>query len=62
MVSDFNEECSDYLKYNGEYARLLLETQTGYFDSQKFFKRVSKAVDIFKCKYPHAQEVFIFDN
>ena len=44
MVSDFIEECSnDYLEYNGEHARLLLETQTdGYFDSPKFLKQVSK--------------------
>ena len=64
MVSDFIEECSnDYLEYDGEQARLLLETQTeGYFDSTKFLKQVSKAIDIFERKYPHAQGVFIFDN
>ena len=36
-VSDFIEECSnDYLKYNDEYARLLLETQTDdYFGTSQ---------------------------
>ena len=64
VVSDFIEECSnDYLEYDGEQARLLLETQTeGYFDSPKFLKQVSKAIDIFEHKHPHAQGVFIFDN
>ena len=59
MVSDFIEECSnDYLEYDGEQACLLLETQTeGYFDSPKFLKQVSKAIDIFERKYPHAQGV-----
>ena len=44
MVSDFIEEYSnDYLEYNGEQARLLLETQSdGYFDSPKFLRQVSK--------------------
>ena len=64
MVSDFIEECStDYLNNNGSEARLLLEAQSeGYFDSDKLLEQVDKAIDIFECKHPHAQGLFLFDN
>ena len=64
MVSDFIEEAgSDFLKHNRSVARLLLETQTdGYFDSDRLLEQVDKAISIFDRKYPHAQELFLFDN
>ena len=47
MVSDFIEEASaSFLNYNGQQARLLLETQTGYFESNMFLKQVDKAINI----------------
>ena len=64
MVSDFIEEATaDYLRHNGQEARLLLETQQdGYFDSDKFLAQVDTAIEIFEEKFPHTQALFLFDN
>ena len=45
--------------FNGQQARLLLETQTeGYFESNMFLKQVDKAINIFESRYPNAQACF----
>lgn len=63
MVSDFVDELNGYLAYEGEEARLLLETQKdGYFNNEMFLVQVEKAIDIFEKKYPHARGIFMFDN
>lgn len=64
MVSDFIEkDGSDYLRYNGQEGRLLLETSTdGYFNNDMLMKQVDKAIQIFEQKYPDAQALFLFDN
>lgn len=57
MVSDFIEEATgDYLRHNGDEARVLLETKTdGYFDSSKFLEQVDHDIDVFEKKSPEAQ-------
>ena len=64
MVSDFIEEATgDYLRHDGDEARVLLETKTdGYFDNTKFLEQVDHAIDVFEKKFPEAQALFLFDN
>ena len=64
MVSDFIEEATgDFLRHDGDEARLLHETKTdGYFDSNKFMEQVDHAINVFEKKFPDAQALFLFDN
>ena len=63
MVSDFLEEVNGFLDFDGERARLMLETQTeGYFTNEMLITRVRKAVTLFEKKYPAAQGLFFFDH
>ena len=64
MVSDFIEESTnDYLKHDGDQARLLLETQSdGYFNNDKLLEQVDGAINIFEKKFPDSQALFLFDN
>ena len=64
MVSDFIEEATgDYLRHDGDEARVLLETKTdGYFDNNKSLEQVDHAIDVFEKKFPEAQALFLFDN
>ena len=49
MVSDFLDEVDGFLQFDGEKARLLLETQTdGYFTNEMFIAQVHKAVTLFE--------------
>ena len=49
MVSDFLDEVDSFLQFDGEKARLLLETQTdGYFTNEMFIAQVHKAVTLFE--------------
>ena len=53
MVSDFLDEVSGLLEFEGEKARLLLEHQTdGYFNNDMLLTQVSKVISIFEQKYP----------
>ena len=46
---------NSFLEYEGEKARLMLETQTdGYFTNEKLVTQVHKAVTLFESKYPAA--------
>lgn len=63
MVSDFLDEVSGLLEYDGEKARLMLEHQTdGYFNNEMLLTQVEKTITIFESKYPEAQGIFIFDH
>ena len=56
MVSDFLEEVNGFLDFDGERARLMLETQTeGYFTNEMLITQLCKAVTLFEKKYPAAQ-------
>ena len=63
-VSDFIEEATgDYLRHDGDEARVLFETKTdGYFDNSKFLEQVDHANDVLEKKFPEAQAFFLFDN
>lgn len=63
MVSDFVDEVSGLLEYDGEKACLLLEHQTdGYFNNDMLLSQVRRALTIFGRKYQEAQGIFIFDH
>lgn len=49
MVSDFLDEVDSFLQFDGEKARLLLETQTdGCFTNEMLIVQVYKAVTLFE--------------